>query len=83
MPPPSIEQLQDNIDQLQQTVRQLESRLVEDERTNGTRPSQAPPLNISDEAKLQTLWRAQQDTVNFYDFNSDAYYFNGKGHFTD
>jgi hypothetical protein len=78
---PSIEALQAELVELQQTVRQLKARLRQEEIESRAR---APhPWSSSDEARLIRLWRARRAASQFYDVNSSDYFFSGKGHFTD
>lgn len=77
-PPATFEELRGDIEELKQTVKQLESRL---EGAYARGPVQ--PTYEIDRARLNELWRARQDAIRFYDLGSDAYYFSGKGHFTD
>jgi hypothetical protein len=80
-PPATFEAMQDEVVELRKSLRRLEARLREQEAA-GT-ASAAHPWSSGDEAKLYDLWQARQAAFRFYDLNSDGYYFNGKGHFTD
>lgn len=80
-PPATFEAMQEEVVELRQALRRLEARLREQEAA-GTAPA-AHPWSSAEEARLYELWQARQDAIRFYDLNSDGYYFNGKGHFTD
>jgi len=80
-PPATFEAMQDEVVELRKSLRQLEARLREQEAA-GAAPA-AHSWSSAEEARLYELWKARQDAIRFYDLNSDAYYFSGKGHFTD
>lgn len=85
-PPAAVEELRDELEELKRTVQRLETRLTEGPQAQGSlaKPSgEMHPLSDADEARLFELWRVRQNAINFYDLHSDAYYFTGKGHFTD
>lgn len=80
-PPATFEAMQDEVVELRKSLRRLEARLREQEAA-GAAPA-AHPWSSAEEARLYELWQARQDAIRFYDLQSDSYYFNGKGHFTD
>src|SRR6185437_3198213 len=75
----SIEDLRAGLAEVRQSVRQLESRMTAQEQAARA----GAPLPAVQAAELSELWRARQADQRFYDFGSDGYYFNGRGHFVD
>ncbi|HEV7222132.1 MAG TPA: hypothetical protein VGN42_05480 [Pirellulales bacterium] len=78
-PTAAIEDLRAGLAEVRQSVRQLESRMTAQEHAARA----GAPLPGVQAAELSELWRARQADQRFYDFGSDGYYFNGRGHFVD
>jgi hypothetical protein len=75
----SLEELQEDLAKTKRSMRRLEARLrAQEQRMRGR--SQVSGVQA---AELSELWHARQNDRRFYNFGTDAYYFQGKGHFVD
>ena len=78
-PPGSLEELQQDLAQTKQSVRQLEARVRAQEQARRG----LAPFTASQAAALSELWQLRQADIKFYDFGTDEYYEHGRGHFVD